>query len=77
MVAQAHAAALVSIVQAVSDAVGSCVIAATETAAPPPAAAVADLLRHDALTALDDLDRTFHTVTSHTATSRTSDGAHR
>lgn len=64
MVAQAHAAALVSIVQAVTDAVGGYVIVATETAVPPPATAVADRLQREALTALDDLDRTFRAVTS-------------
>lgn len=62
MVALAHASALVSVVQAVTDGVGSQVIAAATGGDEDRAA---DHLHRDADLALDHLDRSFRTVTSH------------
>jgi AcrR family transcriptional regulator len=58
IVARAHAAALVSVIQTITDQIGARILAAdfSDTAA-------ADLMRAAAL-ALDDLDRTFHSVTN-------------
>ena len=61
LVARAHAAALVSVIQNINDRIGACVLRAdfSDTAV----AAMKDAAGH----ALDDLDRTFHQVTSHPA----------
>ncbi|GAA0266400.1 TetR/AcrR family transcriptional regulator [Cryptosporangium japonicum] len=58
IVARAHAAALVSVIQTITDAIGAAVLAGDRSDA-----LLASLV-HDATGALDDLDRTFHAVTT-------------
>ncbi|EXG80620.1 TetR/AcrR family transcriptional regulator [Cryptosporangium arvum] len=58
IVARAHAAALVSVVQTITDAIGAAVLASDRS---DPLVA---RLIHDATDALDDLDRTFRSVTT-------------
>jgi AcrR family transcriptional regulator len=65
LLARTHAAALVFVVQAVSDAVGAHIIAASSGTG-PSAATTAAALRIDANLALDALDHTFHTITTPT-----------
>lgn len=63
VVARAHAAALVSVVRSVIDAVGLHIVGSGPEAAQAPAV-VAARIRADADAAIDDLDRTYHLVTS-------------
>lgn len=58
-VAHAHAAALVWVAQAVADAIGTHVIEATADSS-----VVAERIRRDVHAALDELDRSFRTITS-------------
>lgn len=58
IVARAHAAALIAVVQTVTDRIGRSILA------DGPTEAVATELTRATATALDDLDRTFHTVTN-------------
>lgn len=58
IVSRAHAAAIVSVIQSITDDIGRQVLAVEGSEA-----AVAAMVR-DATTALDDLDRTFHAVTT-------------